>query len=364
MSKTVRRILIITPLVLVGLMIIGGVWIWRMMSAPLYRPGMVRTGENLSAPLDLLAQPDDENFWRVEQDINLYHFSHGTGTPVLFVHGGPGYPLRQVPAGLAELTNEYEIHFFDQRGCGQSTKPFDRFESKNFYQNMIELDRKLGIGAQIADIERIRRLLGRDKLVLMGYSFGGFLATLYAAEFPEHVAAMILVAPADMVVFPAKSGDLFDVIRNRLGDSTKDEFGRFVDEYLDFSSVFTKSEAELAALNREFARFYMLASGTDSVAAMAELEEVANGGWMVTATYLGLGRRHDYRDALRTIDARVLILQGDQDLQPEAVSRGYADMLPNANVQIIKGAGHFVFDDRPNEFAQAVRSFLHALESD
>ena len=364
MSKTVKRILIVTPLVLVGLLIIGGVWMWYMMGAPLYRPGMVQAGDNLRASLDPPAQPEDEGLWRVEEDIDLYHFSHGTGRPVLFVHGGPGYPFRRLPAGLAQLTNEYEIHFYDQRGCGQSTKPFDRLESTNFYQNMIELDRTLGVGAQIADIERIRRILGRDKLILMGHSFGGFLAALYAAEFPQHVAAMILVAPADMVVLPSESGDLFEVIRNRLPSSRKEEFGHFMDEYLDFSGVFSKSEGDLAALNREFARFYMLASGTDAGAAMAELEEIANGGWMVTAIYLGLGKRHDYRDALRTVNAPVLIVHGDQDLQPEAVSQGYADLLSNASVRIVKGAGHFIFDDRPNEVAEAIRTFVAGLESE
>jgi len=56
---------------------------------------------------------------------------------------------------------------------------------------MTKLDQTLGLGAQIADIERIRQILGEDKLILVGHSWGGFLASLYAAEFPEHVTALI-----------------------------------------------------------------------------------------------------------------------------------------------------------------------------
>jgi proline iminopeptidase len=47
-----------------------------------------------------------------------------------------------------------------------------------------------------------RTILGGGKLMLVGHSFGGFLASLYAAEFPQHVKALILIAPADVLVFP------------------------------------------------------------------------------------------------------------------------------------------------------------------
>ncbi len=56
---------------------------------------------------------------------------------------------------------------------------------------MQTLEQTLGISAQVADIERIRRILGEEKLIMVGHSFGGFLASLYAAEFPEHVARMV-----------------------------------------------------------------------------------------------------------------------------------------------------------------------------
>lgn len=67
---------------------------------------------------------------------------------------------------------------------------------------MTTLEQTLGLGAQIADIERIRRLLGDEKLILMGHAWGGFLALLYAAEFPDRIDALILVFPADVLVMP------------------------------------------------------------------------------------------------------------------------------------------------------------------
>jgi len=358
MSKITKRILILAPFTLVTILLIGAACVWWMMGRPLYQSGVVRAAQDLRGPLDPPAQPGEPTIWRVEDDIDLYHFSEGAGTPVLFVHGGPGFPVHTVPAGLVEFGEEYEIHFYDQRGCGRSSKPIDRFSSTSFYSNMMELDRTLGIAAQIADIERIRRTLGQDKLILFGYSFGGFLATLYAAEFPEHVEAMVLIAPADLIVFPQETEGIFGVIRRRLSGDMVAEFDRFTFEYFDFGNVFSKSEAELAAVNREFAKYYLLASGTDPSAQLAALEETANGGWMVTAIYFGLGRRHDYREAVRGVNARTLVIQGENDLQPVSVAQGYVDLLSNAKLQIMKGASHFLLEEQTAEFAEIVRAFL------
>src|SRR5439155_15020446 len=106
------------------------------------------------------------------------------------------------------------------------TKPFDRF-SADFYSNMTALERTLGIGAQVADIERIRRILGEEKLILMGHSFGGFLAAMYAAEFPERVEALVLVAPAGVLVLRDEVEGFFEEIRKGLPRDKHAEYDLF-----------------------------------------------------------------------------------------------------------------------------------------
>src|SRR5262249_47253618 len=196
---------------------------WYLIGQPLYKPGMVRGGEKMRASLDPPAQQGDEHFWKVEQDIQLYHFTAGEGHNVLIVHGGPGYPYLEPWVGLAPLKDRYRFHYYDQRGSGQSSRPIDKFTSNNYYKNLTELNSTLGLGAQIADIERIRRILGDEKLILIGHSFGAFIASLYAAEFPEHVEKIVLVAPASLLVMPIKSGNLFDIVRRRLPAETRPE---------------------------------------------------------------------------------------------------------------------------------------------
>ena len=328
-----------------------------------YKPGSVRDGQGLAAPLDPPEQTGDPAFWQVEKDIRLHHFSVGKGTPILFVHGGPGFPTREVPPGLEKLADDYSVHFFDQRGCGRSTRPFDRFDTQNFPQSMMKLNQTLGIATQIADIERIRRILGPDKLILVGHSFGGFIASLYAAEFPDHVAALILVAPADMLVFPPQdsSGGLFDAIRRKLPEDKQAEYAKFLAEYMNFSGVFAKTDRELAANNYKLAEFYRMAEEADGRPPVSQPALEDCGGWMVMAIYFTLGMSYDLRDPVREVEAPVLILHGDRDLVRPEVSRGYADVFPNARVEMITGAGHMIFNDRPDEFADAVRSFLRGL---
>jgi proline iminopeptidase len=326
-----------------------------MSMQPLYQPGMVREmGTALTPP----NQPAESQTWLVESDIELAHFTAGEGRNVLIIHGGPGQPFVQPMSGLEPLTSEFQFHYYDQRGCGSSTRPIDRFESQNMYQNMQTLDQRLGLGAQIADIERIRQILGDEKLILIGHSWGGFLASMYAAEFPEHVEALILVSPANTLVMPQPEADsdLFAAVRAKLPPEEQAEFDDFMKEYFDFNALFQKSEAELVAMNEKFGEYYLKIMDIDMEAEWPE--QGKPGGWMVWAGYVSMGQRHDYRPALGKVDVPVLVIHGADDLQSEAATRLYVDAFPNAEFVVIENAGHVSFEDQPEQFAAIVKSFL------
>ncbi|NPV57163.1 MAG: alpha/beta hydrolase, partial [Anaerolineae bacterium] len=238
--------------------------------------------------------------------------------------------------------------------CGDSTRPIDRLDSKNTYQNMTQLENSLGLGTQIADIERIRRILGEEKLVLVGHSFGGFLAALYAAEFPNQVEALVLVAPANMLVMPqAEGSDLFSLVRERLPADEQEAFDAFMDSYLDFNLLFENSETDLVQKNRDLAVYFSQAYDLP----YGELE-AEPGGWMVWGMYTSMGQEHDYRDALANISAPTLVLHGANDLQSASVSEEYARLIPHSEFQVIEGAAHIIYDEQPQAFAQVVRTFL------
>jgi proline iminopeptidase len=330
---------------------------WWMTQQPLYTPGMVRAGQNLRSPLTPPAQTGETDYWQVESDIKLYHFAEGTGRNVLVIHGGPGMPFREPMAGFASLAGSYKFHYYDQRGCGKSTRPIDRFESTNMYENMTVLDKTLGLGAQVADIERIRQILGDEKLILVGHSWGGFLASLYAAEFPEHVERLILISPANSLVMPQPDAesDLFASVRARLPKDKLTEYDAFMKDYMDFNKLFTRSDVDLVKMDEKFGLYYM------SVVNIPEnrlVKQGEPGGWMTWGMYISMGQRHDYRDLMRKVTAPVLVIHGTNDLQSEAASRIYSDTFPNAQFATIADASHFSFQEQPAEFARIVSGFL------
>jgi proline iminopeptidase len=330
----------------------------RFMRAPLYTPGMVRAGANPGASLEAPAQGTDPTYWTVEEGVRLYHQAIGAGPLVLVIHGGPGIPVKTPWRALAPLAARYRFAFYDQRGCGRSTRPVERLEKG--FGGMKALERRLGLGAQVADLERIRRITGQESMVLLGHSFGGLLAMLYAAEFPERVRALVLVAPADLLTLPAPDGGLFEQVRRSLPDAAKADYEAYLKRLLDFGGLARSSDAAMATLNAQFGSYYVQALKARGLPAPPDggMPPDWIGGFMVPAMYLSMGQQHDYRPALAQVSAPALVLHGGRDLQPESASRRVAAALPHARTEVIAEAGHFAFDEAPEAFAAALEGFL------
>jgi proline iminopeptidase len=354
MKKPLKKVLILSSTVLILLILVGGWWFFQQMSQPLYTPGTLK-GSAISVP----PQQGDTSFWNMPGGVRLFHFAEGQGANILTLHGGPGIPWEKPVPGLSALADQYRVHYYDQRGCGRSSRPFDRFASSNYYRNMKTLEATLGIRAQLEDIERIRQLLGEEKLILIGHSFGGFIAALYAAEYPEKVKALILVAPADLLKMPPENGDLFETVRKDLPAAMQAEFDQWQKDYFDFSGIFKKSESDLQGLNRQFSTYYgavVKARGLTMPEMSAPPEFV--GGWGTHAMYFSMGQKHDYRAYMSAVKAPVLIIHGTNDLQPEASDKAFAATFSNVTYKTINETGHFPFYEKPAEFAEIIRLFL------
>ena len=124
-------------------------------------------------------EPYQLGWLEVGDSHRLYYEVCGNpeGTPVIFVHGGPGAGCDPWCRRLFDPA-AYRICLFDQRGSGRST-PHGSLE-QNTSADLI------------ADIERLRLHLGIDRWVVFGGSWGSTLSLLYAEAHPERVAALIL----------------------------------------------------------------------------------------------------------------------------------------------------------------------------
>jgi proline iminopeptidase len=333
---------------------------WYLLQLPLYRPGAARAASLAGGGRPLAGPDQPAGDWTTARGSRLHHWASGSGRPVLVVHGGPGQPFRRPLPGLAQAEARFRFHYYDQRGCGRSPWPFVPAASRGRFANMKALENELGLAAQISDIEGARVRLGEERLILVGHSFGAFLAALYAAEWPERVAGLVLVAPADLLLFPPPDGDLLARVKGLLPESRRAEYAAFLAEYLDFRRLFQRTDAETAALNARFAVFYTEAARASGFQPPAE-GATEGAGFMVQAQYLSMGRRHDYRAALRAVGSPALVVHGSRDLQPEAASRRYVDALADARLVTIEGAGHWPYEEQPRRFAEAVTPFLDGL---
>lgn len=124
-------------------------------------------------------EPYTEFFLPVS-DLHTIHVEEAgnpEGSPVIFLHGGPGGGIEPVYRQYFN-PRKYRIILFDQRGCGKST-PFSSLEENTTWD-------------LVADIEKIRTHLGIDRWVVFGGSWGSTLALAYAETHPESVKALIL----------------------------------------------------------------------------------------------------------------------------------------------------------------------------
>jgi proline iminopeptidase len=128
-------------------------------------------------------------------------------------------------------------------------------------------------------------------------------------------------------------------------------------DYMNFNTLFQKSEADLLAMNEEFGKYYI------QVVEETSMPRQGNpGGWMTWGMYVSMGQRHDYRSALKNVTAPVLVIHGADDLQSESASREYEKAFSNAEFAIIENAGHFSFEEQSDQFAEIVSQFLVGLE--
>ena len=99
------------------------------------------------------------------------------GKPVVFLHGGPG--SGSSPDHRRQFDPaRYDVLLFDQRGCGRST-PHASLDANTTWH-------------LVDDIERLRAVMGAERWLVFGGSWGSTLALAYAQAHPERVTELVL----------------------------------------------------------------------------------------------------------------------------------------------------------------------------
>ena len=260
------------------------------------------------------------------------------GIPVIFLHGGPCSGTK--PDHRRFFNPEhYHIILFDQRGCGLS-KPFGELEG-NTTQDLY------------ADIERIRQRLNIDKYLLFGGSWGAALALLYAQQFPDRVAGMIIRG-----VFLARREDVdwfvVDGVRRiypeqwqRLQESIALPGGADLVSAL-FNALESEDEVAKRRVAKEWAAWGSQVSLGNGYQANAQVAHVSEK--MVRQARMELHyAKHDYfiaenqilQNCHKLTEIPVTIIHGRRDLVcPMESAMKLHQALPHAHYVVLPEAGH------------------------
>ncbi len=124
-------------------------------------------------------EPYNSGTLQVDERHTLYWEECGNpdGKPVVMLHGGPGGGCNAAMRRFHDPA-KYRIVLFDQRGAGRSTPHADLVDNTTW--------------DLVADIEKIREMLGIEHWQVFGGSWGSTLALAYAEKHPERVTELVL----------------------------------------------------------------------------------------------------------------------------------------------------------------------------
>lgn len=250
------------------------------------------------------------------------------------LHGGPGVDGAALRHWLAPLADTTQVVVPDLRGHGRS----DRGDPAEW-----------NLATWAEDVHRLCNVLGIDRPVLLGMSFGGFVAQHYAATYRHHLAGLVLVSTAPR--YPGHEAVLARA-REVGGEQATAALHKFMDD----------PGAKLSSADRQAVRsLYQRHTDPQSEAleaAQIRTPEVAQ-AWVPAARH-----EMDLRPALRSVRCPTLALVGELDpFNPPRLAQESVDGIPGdrARLCVVPDAAHRVFTDKPKFAQDRIREFLTDL---
>jgi len=258
-------------------------------------------------------------------DHRVVYSEGGHGEPVVLLHGF-GASADSWNRFAKPLTKRYRVIAPDQPGWGAST----RLESASY-----------GYPAQIERLHQFLLALGLKRLHLVGHSMGGFIASAYAARYPDEVITLGLIAPHGMVE-PEPSELFRDVAKgdNWLVATTRQEFDRLL------NNVFAKRPyAPKAVLN--YLADHAIRNSAKSAKIFAEMQT----------------NDPPLANRLANVTAPAWIVWGDQDRVLHVSSADlFRKGIKSSEVMIIPGSGHMPLVENAGACAKAWLAFAQKAQ--
>ena len=273
----------------------------------------------------------------VRDGVTLHYRTAGSGPPIVFLSGGPGFDVDyMIPLGDF-VPATYQRLFYEQRGTGRS---------------LVTLSPEtMTLRHVVDDLEALRVHLKQERLFLLGHSWGGILAMSYAAAYPDRVDRMILIG---------SGGPTFD-FGPRMSDNIEVRLRPEDREAARYWSEAAKRgvDADKAAL--EQIRAIMPGYFFDRARALAFAAQTPDGSLHTRVNALlfaDLATHYDVRQGLATLARPVLIVQGHQDPMSDKTAEAVHAAIAGSVLTYINKCGHFPWIEQPDPFRAALAAFF------
>ena len=263
--------------------------------------------------------------------IDLYYEDHGSGSPVVFIHG---WPLsgrsweNQVPA-LVDAG--HRVITYDRRGFGRSSQPWSGYDYDTF----------------AADLDALLNYLDLSDVTLVGFSMGGGEVARYIGRYgTARVSRAVLAAAVTPYLYKSEDnpeGGLDDATIGQFQDRVRSDRVAFLDGFMtNFFAAGDRHDliSEPTRLyNREIAAFASPKGTLDCIAAFGYT---------------------DFRDDLAKVTVPTLVIHGDSDaIVPFEVSgKRSHETIEGSSLVLVEGGPHGINATHAERFNRALLDFL------
>lgn len=275
--------------------------------------------------------------------------------PIIFLHGGPGGFIsnRNIEILTPISDSGFDIYLYDQIGSGHS----DRLENIEEYT----ADRHK------RDLEEIIKIIGAEKVILIGQSWGAVLATLYVADNPNRVEKLIVTGPGPIQpireeLANIKAPDSLNIKEPIYSNREANEAA------YNFRSTWTLRCALMfgckLASDKEADDFLTYLNNKLNKATVCDttkaLKAEGGGGFYAqVVTVQSFALLQDPRPSLKNSKISILVIKGQCDNQKWGYTSEYLNLFANHQLAIIPNAGHSISIEEPALYLKTIRDFLN-----
>jgi len=250
----------------------------------------------------------------------LHSIIFGKGEPLLILHGLFGMSDNWKTLGM-KFAEDYEVHLIDQRNHGRS------FHADEFsYELMVQ------------DLLAYTEHFQLDKVNMIGHSMGGKTAMLFAVNYPEKLKKLI-IADISPKYYPIHHQTIVRALESLNFENlhSRKEIDQVLKEYIEEESIRQFIMKNIYRIEKDkFALRFNLKSISEHLTEVGKA--LPSGSKFYGDTLFLKGMRSGY------------ILKSDEEL-----IKGH---FPNAKIEKISNAGHWLHAENPVEFYQKLINFL------